>query len=101
MKKGNLSYTLVDYVGNIFDATVLSNGSVQFTLEDDRNAVSLTGTTEEEEVELSYKGETLPDPVKTTEAPKPSETDNAGFSVQPRDAAKGMVIACAVAAFWN
>ena len=100
MTKGNLSYTVVDYVGNSFEATTLSNGSVKFTLDNDWVAVSLTGTTEEEEVELTYQAEALP-ATTTTQSPTPSETDNSGYLVQPWGAVKVMGLAFAVMFFWN
>ena len=82
VKAGNPGYSVVDYVGESFEATVLSNGSVQFTLDDDFFAVGLTGTTEEEEVELTYKAEVLSrleEVASTTQAPAPSKTEDAGY----------------------
>ncbi|KAL2818006.1 hypothetical protein BJX63DRAFT_429338 [Aspergillus granulosus] len=98
--RGNLSYNVVDYVGDTVEATVLSNGSVKFTLDEDWEAVSLTGFTEEDQVELSYWAKFLPSPEENTtaEAPVPSETGNSGYSLQPMGA---FAVACAIAIVWN
>ncbi|KAJ5624627.1 hypothetical protein N7510_000936 [Penicillium lagena] len=100
--KGNLSYNVVDYVGDTLEATVLSNGSIRFTLDEDWAAVSLTGITEEQDVELSYKAEFFPAPkpttTTTTQALTPSPTGNLGYSVKPRGA---LVVACAIAVVWR
>lgn len=100
--KGNLSYNVVDYVGDTLEATVLSNGSVKFTIDEDWDAVSLTGVTEEQDVELSYRAKAFPasEPATTTttEALTPSPTKNLGYSVQPMGA---LVAACAIAVVWR
>ena len=107
--RGNLSYAVVDYVGNSFDATVLSNGSVQFILNEDWQSVVLAGTTEGDEVELTYKAEALSDPdVAESETPstattaaEPSETDDAAFSVRAGGAAMSAAVACAIVIVLN
>lgn len=93
--KGNLSYSVVDYVGDTFEASVLSNGSVKFTIDEDWDAVSLAGVTEEQDVELSYKAKFFPasGPATTTQDPTPSPTENSGYSVQPMGL---LVVACAI-----
>jgi hypothetical protein len=107
VKQGNLSYTVVDYVGNSFAANTLSNGSIEFTLDDDWSAVSLTGTTDEEKVELSYQAEALSTAdvastttTTTTQAPEPTESDDVGSLVEVSGGAKGVVFMCALAAFY-
>ncbi|KAL2864822.1 uncharacterized protein BJX67DRAFT_360349 [Aspergillus lucknowensis] len=96
--KGNLSYNVVDYVGNTVEATILANGSVTFTLDEDWEAVSLTGRTEEEDVELSYKAEVFPAPegTTTTQAAVPSTTGSGGDLVKPGGAVS-VAVACLVA----
>jgi len=95
---------VVDYVGNSLDPTLLSNGSVKFTLDEDWQAVVLSGTTEEEEVELTYKAEMLLGPENTaaptteTATPEPSATSNAAYAVQGGGAARGVSIVCAILA---
>lgn len=101
VKKGNLSYTVVDYVGNSFAATTLSNGSIEFTLDDEWTQVSLTGTTEEEEVELSYEAETISRAAQASlttgvEAPEPTESDDAGSMVRVSTCTEGIVLICAL-----
>ncbi|KAJ5833254.1 hypothetical protein N7474_001565 [Penicillium riverlandense] len=98
--KGNLSYKVVDYVGDTLEATVLSNGSVKFTLDEDWDAVSLAGVTEEQDVELSYRAKVFPAPesTTTTQAPTASPTGNLAYSVQPMGA---LVVACAIAVVWR
>lgn len=108
VKQGNLSYSVVDYVGNSFPATTLSNGSIEFTLDDDWSAVSLTGTTKDEKVELSYEAEAIsraPEAsMSTTEtagdAPEPTESDDAGSVLEVGRGAKGVAMVCVVAAFY-
>lgn len=91
VSRGNLSYAVVDHLGNSFDATVLPNRNVQFTLDEDWEAVALVGTTEEQQVGLTYQAEILPDnelEVPTTSptptsTPEPSATNkNAGNVVR-------------------
>ncbi|KAI0448395.1 hypothetical protein F5B21DRAFT_122118 [Xylaria acuta] len=112
--RGNLSYIVADSAGNSFDATLLSNGSIQFTLDEDWQAVVLSGTTEEVEVELTYKAEMLlgpeataaptletTDPSTPTTAPEPSATDNAAYTVQVGGPARGVFIVSAILAVLN
>ena len=77
--KGNLTYSVVDYVGDSINATVLSNGSVQFHLDEDWEAVVLAGVTEEKEVELIYKATTVSSETATSD---PSPTGNGADSTR-------------------
>lgn len=65
--RGNLSIEVVDYSGQTFDSTTNTDGSVSFTLNKNAVAVSLIGTTTDDDVEVSYRA-------TTDNGPKPNTT---------------------------
>jgi hypothetical protein len=81
--KGTFNFTLMDYLGNSFDTVSGADGALSFTLDDDHDAVGISGTTFDDDVQVVYRASQVADSGGTTitAAPTPTASNSAATRV--------------------